>query len=100
MTLDKLTEGVRRRAAQSAPLGHRVRLDLGPAGSIHLDGTTTPAAVSNDRLPADTTVTLSPDALAHLLDGTLDPTLAYMTGRLKIAGSLSVAMRLGTLLAD
>jgi putative sterol carrier protein len=38
--------------------------------------------------------------LNKLLSGTLDPTLAYMTGKLKIQGSTGVAMKLATMLGD
>lgn len=50
--------------------------------------------------PADTTIQISEENLEKLLSGTLDPTLAYMTGKLKVEGSLGVAMKLTTLLSD
>ena len=50
--------------------------------------------------PADTTIRISEDNLEKLLTGALDPTLAYMTGKLKVEGSLGVAMKLTSLLGD
>jgi putative sterol carrier protein len=43
---------------------------------------------------------LSVEDLNKLLSGTLDPTLAYMTGKLKIQGSTGVAMKLAAMLGD
>ena len=37
-------------------------------------------------------------ALNARLDGELDPTGAFMSGRLTVAGDMGLAMRLGTLL--
>jgi putative sterol carrier protein len=34
------------------------------------------------------------------MEGRLDPTLAYMTGKLKVEGKLGVAMKLAAMLGD
>ena len=49
----------------------------------------------------DADVTLSADAetFSALLEGELDPTSAYMSGRLAIDGDMGMAMRLGAILA-
>ena len=49
----------------------------------------------------DADVTLSADAetFSALLDGELDPTSAYMSGKLTIDGDMGTAMRLGAVLA-
>ena len=43
---------------------------------------------------------MSPADFGKLLDGSLDPTMAYMTGKLKISGSTGVAMKLAAMLGD
>lgn len=48
---------------------------------------------------ADVTLTASRETFEGLLDGSLNPTMAYMTGKLGIDGSLPVAMQLGTALS-
>lgn len=48
---------------------------------------------------ADVTLTASRDTFEGLLDGSLNPTMAYMTGKLSIDGSLPVAMQLGSALS-
>ncbi|CAH0695838.1 unnamed protein product [Spodoptera exigua] len=47
---------------------------------------------------ADTTMTLSDSDMVDLASGTLNPQVAYMKGKLKIAGNLMLAQKLGPLL--
>ena len=101
MTLDSLIDAMRQRAATSPQLGYRVRLDLDGAGTILIDGTEMPAVISSDdENGADATLTMSSEALAQLIDGALDPTLAFMTGKLKVAGSMAAALKLASILED
>lgn len=46
----------------------------------------------------DTTVRLTSDNLQKLIDGKLNPLIAYSTGRLKVEGSQGVALKLAGLL--
>jgi len=101
MTLDSLIDAMRQRAAISPKLGYRVRLDLDGTGTILIDGTDVPAVISSDDdSNADATLSMSGEALAKLIDGSLDPTLAFMTGKLKVAGSMSAALKLASILED
>lgn len=45
--------------------------------------------------PADVTLTASRETFEGLLNGSVNPTAAYMTGKLSIDGALGVAMQLG-----
>ncbi len=102
MSLDALTEQLKAQAAMNPPLGYRVKFDLGDDGLLLWDGTVTPAEIGMpDGDPdADTVLRLSLDDFGKLIAGTLDPTLAYMTGKLKISGSTGVAMKLAAMLGD
>lgn len=102
MSLEALTEQLKTQAAMNPPLGYRVKFDLGDDGLLLWDGTVTPAEIgAPDGDPeADTVLRLSLDDFGKLLSGTLDPTLAYMTGKLKISGSTGVAMKLAAMLGD
>jgi len=103
MSLDSLTEKLKTQAAMNPPLGYRVQFNFGGDGSIVWDGTVTPAEIGPTEAggaEADTVLTMSLDHFGELLAGTLDPTLAYMTGKLKISGSTGVAMKLAAMLGD
>ena len=44
--------------------------------------------------PADVTLTANRDTFEGILNGDTNPTMAYMTGKLKIDGSLPAALKL------
>jgi putative sterol carrier protein len=43
---------------------------------------------------ADTTISTSDQTFARIVDGELNPTSAYMTGKLKVKGDMGAAMKL------
>ena len=45
--------------------------------------------------PADVTLTAETEVFRAMLEGELNPTTAFMTGRLTIEGSMGLAMQLG-----
>jgi putative sterol carrier protein len=100
MTLDDLTARIRQKAAGSPPLGYRVKFELDDDGIIFWDGTNSAAAIGNEDGEADTTIGISADDLGKMIEGTLNPTLAYMTGRLKVRGSMGVALKISQMLED
>ena len=100
MAIDGLMENLRSRAALAPKLGYRVKFDLGDDGIILFDGTGDTPQVAAEDGEADSTLTLSPEALQQLINGALDPTFAYMTGKLKISGSMGVALKLASMLED
>jgi len=48
---------------------------------------------------ADCVMSADADTLNGMLDGSVNPTAAFMGGQLKVDGDMSVAMKLGALLA-
>lgn len=105
MSLEALADQLKTQAAMNPPLGYRVLFDLGEDGSLLWDGTATPAEIGpvaegGGEPEADTVLRLALDDFRGLLAGSLDPTLAYMTGKLKISGSTGVAMKLAAMLGD
>lgn len=100
MSLESATSAIRGKATTAASLGHRLQFDLGDDGIIFWDGTQTPPVIDNTPREADTTITISLDNLDGLIAGTLNPTMAYMTGKLKIQGSMGVALKMGQLLEE
>jgi putative sterol carrier protein len=77
-----------------------VKFDLGPDGIIHVDATRRPGVVTLGDAEAQLTLILTKDLLLGLLSGAKDPNVAYLTGKLKIKGSMGLAMKLNAFLED
>ena len=71
-----------------------VKFDLKGAGVIVIDG----QSVSTTDGPADCTITMSLDDFQDLVAGEWNPTAAFMQGKMKIDGDMSVAMSLSQLM--
>lgn len=94
-TLEEITERMQQAVAGGGGLDKTVKFDLGPDGVVFLDG----ATVSNEDKPADCTLQLSKADFEAMGRKELDPTMAYMSGRLKIQGDMGVAMKLQPILS-
>ena len=64
-------------------------------GEIMMDATGARAADEE----ADVTMTASAEVFQAILEGEMNPTMAFMTGKLKVDGSMGTAMKLGALLS-
>lgn len=100
MSIQTVAEEIRKRSATAAPLGATVKFDLGDDGIILFDSHNAPGEVTLADGDAATTFTMSMSTLEGLLSGSVGPTMAYMTGKLKIQGSMGVAMKLNAILED
>lgn len=99
MDLEELEQKLAARLgdADGVPAGVIV-LDFGADGAIRIDTTVRPPAVSGGGGAADCRLALSRADFAAIVKGELDPQTAYFTGRLRIEGSIGLAMQLGGLL--
>ena len=79
---------------ESAGFERSVKFDTGPDGVIVIDG----ATISTTDQETDCTIKLSLSDLEDLVAGDLSPTTAFMTGKIKIEGDMSVAMALSQLI--
>ncbi|MDN2567266.1 SCP2 sterol-binding domain-containing protein [Aquibium sp. A9E412] len=89
MTMNEIADKMRERVADSG-FDRSVKFDCGEDGVIVMDGTT----VTTEDAPADCTIALSKDDLEAMMAGDLNPTSAFMQGKLKVDGDMSVAMQL------
>lgn len=64
-------------------------------GAVMLDAS---GARAGDE-PADVTLSASLDTFRAIFEGDMNPTMAFMTGKLKIDGSMGKAMALASVLA-
>ncbi|MDG5786113.1 SCP2 sterol-binding domain-containing protein [Evansella sp. AB-P1] len=72
----------------------------GETGGVYqLDFSNEKAIFSNDKqFDPKITLELTENDFLKLVNGDLNPTVAYMTGKLKVKGDLSLALKLNTLL--
>lgn len=93
MAIQDIAEKLKSRVA-SGGFDRSVKFDTGADGVIVIDG----ASVSTTDAPADCTIKISLDDFEALIAGDLNPTMAFMSGKLKVEGDMSVAMALSQLL--
>ncbi|RJF88264.1 sterol-binding protein [Oleomonas cavernae] len=96
-TLEEITEQMKTRVGDNSGLGASVKFDFKGEGIVYVDGKSTPNTVSNEDKPADCTIKIAKDDFVALGDGKLNPTTAFMMGKLKVEGNMGVAMKLQTI---
>lgn len=95
-SLDTLYKTVQSKAAQAPVLGKNLKFDFGQH-QLHIDGSGANNVVTRDDLDADCTISVSQQDFERLLKGELNPMGAVMSGKIKIKGDMSLAMKLQTL---
>ena len=100
MSLETVTSKIKQKLTQAAGLKAKVKFDFGADGLVYVDTTQTPALVTNTDGEADTTLACSMTTFEGILAGTQDPNIAFMMGKLKIKGSMGLAMKLNGILED
>ena len=70
------------------------RFDVDRAGSWRVDVNDGAVDVSESEAPADCVIRASEEDLLRVVRGELNAVTAYMTGRVRVEGDLSLAMRL------
>lgn len=100
MTLEQLTNGMRKRVATRSGLDGTVKYDFGADGVIFVDNSTTPFSVSNESREADCVISVSLADYAAIVRGELDDNLAFVMGRLRVTGNTAIAMSLPSVLGS
>jgi putative sterol carrier protein len=93
---DMLTAAADTLRAQMAgnDLEGSVKFDIEGLGAVRVEG----AVVSVDDGEADCVITADSETFAAMISGDLDPTAAFMSGKLRIEGDMGMAMKLSAAL--
>jgi len=98
MTLEKITDEIRGRVGAHSPIAAIIKFDFGDDGIVRIDGKASPTVVDNEDTEADCTVKVTMDNFVQIAEGNLNPQMAFMTGKLRVEGDMSLAMQLGSIL--
>ena len=77
--------------------GKKVKFDFGDQGKIFLDGQGNKVSAEDEA--ADTTIKVKLEDFVAMAQGQLDPTAAFMQGKLRVEGDMGVAMQLQSVMA-
>ncbi len=100
MTLEIIIKSIEEKLKLAPALGARYKFDFDDEGCILVDATQSPAMISKENGEADKNYMCTSSVFSDILNGVQDPTMAFMTGKLKIEGSMGYAMKLNSILAD
>ena len=92
-----MTSIFQERIANAPNIGKTLKIvfDEGP---IFLDFSKDNPTASNEDIDADCTITTTFETFTNLIQGKLNPTMALMSGKVKVKGDMSVALKLQSLL--
>jgi len=93
MSLEHIEELISERVAASN-FENTIKFDCGDDGVLVINKT----ELTRENIDAECTVNLTKDDLLQLVKGELNPTMGFMQGKLKIDGSMGVAMKLSQLI--
>lgn len=97
MSLDDMTNKVKTLAAtKSGAIKSKIKFQF-DEGFIYLDDTVSPTIVTNEDSTSDCTVKVSLSNFEKLINGDMNAMGAFMLGKLKVDGDMSVAMKLSSL---
>jgi putative sterol carrier protein len=101
MDFDEIKQKIQTKLDRGTTLKSRICFDFGDDGALLIDTKSDPYTLTAERSDdVDLTLTTSLAVFSEILNGTQDPNLAFMFGKLKINGSMGLAMKLNSFLED
>ncbi|MBL8331155.1 MAG: SCP2 sterol-binding domain-containing protein [Rubrivivax sp.] len=94
MEIADITRTLQAKVGESSGLNATLKFDCGPDGVVVIDGKAIPNTVDNTDRETDCTVSITRDNLVAMLSGDLDPATGFMTGKFRVSGDMSVALKL------
>ncbi len=100
MTLEMITQKIKDKMSMAAGLSARIKLDFGDDGVILVDAAQAPPVIAHEDGECDVALICKIEVFEGILNGTQDPNIAFMMGKLKIKGNMGLAMKLNAILED
>lgn len=97
MNIDDIAQKLETRLAG---FNHTLKLDFEDEGVLFVDATQNPPVVSKEDKDAEVTLRTTLETFGKILSGDQDPNLAFMIGKLKVSGSMGLALKLNSMLED
>ena len=91
MSLEDIAEKMKTRMNG---FNHTAKFDFDSDGIMFVDATQSPPVITFEDKEAEVTLTTSLETFEKIVRGDQDPNIAFMMGKLKVTGDMSVAMRL------
>jgi putative sterol carrier protein len=98
MSLGDITSQMKARVGDDCGIPKVIKFDFGDDGLVRIDGISKPNMVDNQDTVADCTIKVSMDDFMEIASGKQNPQMAFMMGKLKVDGDMSVALQLGKIL--
>lgn len=100
MSIENVKEQIKQKMSMAAGLNAKAKFDFGDDGVVFVDTTQNPPVISEEDGEADIVLITSLATFEGILNGTQDPNIAFMMGKLKVKGSMGLAMKLNSILED
>lgn len=97
MPLEAIAEKLERRLAG---FNHTVKLDFDEDGVLFVDAVQNPPLIKRSDDDAEVTLITSIETFQKILAGEQDPNIAFMMGKLKVKGSMGLALKLNSMLEE
>jgi len=97
MIAEAIFEDIKKQAPNLKPFGAKLKFVVDET-SIVIDGNGEVNEVRMGDEEADCTITASSETIVKMRNGDLNPMMAVMTGKIKIKGDMTLAMKLQSLI--
>ena len=97
MSIEAIIAGINEQAKNVAPIGDTIKFVVDDT-VIFLDGTGESNVVTSEDKEASCTISTNAETFIKLKEGSLNPMMAVMGGKVKIKGNMGLAMKLQSLL--
>ena len=97
MKLNEITKKMNKLATLNAgKIDAKIKFEFSD-GYVFIDDTTSPPTISNENNDADCVIEINNENFSKILNKKMNSMSAFMTGKMKIKGEMTIAMKLSSL---